>query len=199
MAAIRRTGSGLVYTPTSGAMKGSRFYIKNADLLSRIAKMTGYTERYLVRDAAMAAFSLAEEAYEGTPEAIRGKYLIEVSQSSQEGYLVEATVLKEPADRRPDRRATVMVDKAGRVLHSRRYKYLKEVPSISAYVARELHISFAKAVEKTRARSSDIVIARMLEAAKRFNIKVRGVQPRAPVGGVEVAGKYYKGGQFIPL
>lgn len=190
----------MVYKPKSGALKGSKFYIYNADVLDRVAKVAGVTKQYLVRDAALAAYSLAEEAHAGTPDAIKGKYVIEVSRAKESGYLVEARVLIEPADRRPESRATVMVDKAGRVVRSQRYKHLKEVPSITAYVARELHISFEKAREKLRSQAVDMLVERLHSIAKQYGVKMsRAGRYHAPAGGIEVAGKYYKGGQFVPL
>lgn len=199
--AFSRTSAGeILYRPTTGPFKGTYVRIKNADVLDRIGKMAGYTTQYLARDAANAAFSLADTWEEMMADAVRGKVVISVAPSTEESYLVEATVLTEPEVRRTEGRATVFVDRAGRVLRGRRYRNIREAPSISRYVAQQMHIALEKAMVAVRDPSRLAVQRRVLEAARKFHVKIdaRG-RFRAPAGGIEIGGKYYKGGVFIPI
>jgi len=195
---INKRTNEILYRATTGPFKGTYVRIKNADILDKIAKASNLTTRYLARDAANAAFDLYDSWSRRMPEPVKGKFVIDVSPSSDQRYLVQATVLQEPGERRPKSRATVFVDKSGRVMRGRRYRNLREAPSISLYVARELHIALEAAMVEVREASRERVQRTIREAMQEFGVKMGG-RIRAPIGGIEFGGKYYKGGQYLPV
>ncbi len=197
MASFVRVGDRYIYKPT-GHMRGVTFSIENAGLLDNIAEATGYSVRYLTREAALAAFDLADDIEDLLDEAIKGKVRIEVTPAMFDQYLVEATVLTEPSVRRGPSRSTIMVSRDEPP--KRRYTTLKEAPSITAYVARSLHVAKDKAIMMQHEKSSQRVNALVLEAYEKFGVNIQpvGHVRRAPVGGIEYAGKFYRGGQFVP-
>lgn len=190
----RHFGAGAMGVSLEGSV-----LITNPQVLDQIAKGAGLTPQWLARDAAIAALQLYDTAEELLADEVRGKIHVEISPYHGEGeYLVEATVRTEPTVRRTASNATIRVDTQGRLLRSNRYIKAKEVPSMTAYVAMQMHRSFDQAVERVREISTPAVQQHVEEGFRALGVKIdrRGLA-HAPAGGMEFGGKFYAGGQIM--
>jgi len=185
---------------TGGGGLKARVVIVNPDVLQEISVAANRTYDFVARQAAIQALDLYETAEQLLAEEVKGKIRIEVQPYGEGEYIVQSNVLIEPKTRRPRDNAVISVSNTSdRVVRSNRYKNVREVGSITTYVAQKMHIAFAEAEAKVQARGSEAVERYIQQAFRAFGVKHRGGSYFAPAGGIEYGGQFYGGGRKISI